>query len=69
MDSEVSLYLIRAEGEFLLAEKDMQISTDIKIKEILGIQKDKTFFYSVIAHAYYSIFHCAKAYLLTEVFI
>src|SRR3989344_368288 len=66
MDSEVKLYLARAEDEFLLAKKDMQISTDIKIKEILGILKDKTFFYSVIAHSYYSIFHSAKAYLLNK---
>ena len=66
MDSEVSLYLARAEDEFLLAEKDMQISIDKDIKEVLGIQKEKTFFHSVIAHAYYSIFYSAKAYLLTK---
>src|SRR3989344_2645267 len=66
MDSEVNLYLMRAEDEFLLARKDMQISIEIKIKEILGIQKDKTFFYSVITHAYYAIFYCAKAYLLSK---
>jgi len=66
MDSEVSLYLIRAEDEFLLANKDMQLSTEQKIKEILGIQKEKTFFYSVITHTYYSIFYCAKAYLLSK---
>ena len=45
MDSEVELYLAIAEDEFLLARKDMQISIDLKIKEILGIIKDKTFFY------------------------
>ncbi len=66
MDSEVELYLMRAEDEFLLAENDMKSSTDLKIKEILGIQKNKTFFHSVIAHAYYSIFNCAKAYLLSK---
>ncbi len=66
MDSEVSLLLARAEDEFLLAKKDMQISTDKRIKEILGILQDKTFFYSVIAHSYYSIFHTAKAYLLSK---
>ena len=66
MDSEVNLYLIRAEDEFMLAEKDMKISTDIKLKAALGIPKEKTFFYSVITHAYYSIFYSAKAYLLSK---
>ena len=66
MDSEVELYFIRAEDEFLLAQKDMQISTDNKIKEFLGIPAEKTFFYSVISHAYYSIFYSAKAYLLSK---
>lgn len=66
MGSEVELYLMRAEDEFLLAGKDMQLSTELKTKEILGIPQNKTFFYSVIAHAYYSIFHCAKAYLLSK---
>lgn len=66
MDSEVNLYLIRAEDEFLLSEKDMYISTNIKAKKILGIPIDKTFFYSVITHAYYSIFYCAKSYLLNK---
>ncbi len=66
MDSEVKLYINRAEDEFLLAENDMKSSTDIKIKEALGIQRDKTFFYSVISHAYYCIFYTAKAYLLSK---
>lgn len=66
MDSEIRLHLIRAEDEFLLAEKDMQTSTDLKIKEILGILPEKTFFHSVISHSYYSIFHAAKAYLLNK---
>lgn len=66
MDSEVNLYLIRAEDEFLLAKNDMKASIDLKVKEILGLQKEKTFFHSVIAHAYYSIFNCAKAYLASK---
>ncbi len=63
MDSEVKLYLIRAQDEFFLSQKDMDLSTDLRIKEFLGVEKDKTFFYSVISHAYYSIFFSAKAYL------
>jgi uncharacterized protein (UPF0332 family) len=66
MDSEVNLYLLRAEDEFLLSQKDLQISTDDKAKDFLGIPKDKTFYYSVISHAYYSIFYAAKAYLLNK---
>jgi len=66
MDSEVNLYLLRAEDEFLLSQKDLQLSTDDKTKDLLGIPKDKTFYYSVISHAYYSIFYAAKAYLLNK---
>jgi len=66
MDSEANLYLLRAEDEFLLSQKDLQASTDEKTKDFLGIPKDKTFFYSVISHAYYSIFYAAKAYLLAK---
>ena len=66
MDSEVKLYINRAEDEFLLAENDMKSSTDLKIKEVLGIQENKTFFYSVISHAYYCIFYTVKAYLLSK---
>jgi uncharacterized protein (UPF0332 family) len=66
MDSEVRLYLLRAEDEFLLSQKDLQISINNKIKDVLGIPKDKTFYYSVISHAYYSIFYAAKAYLLLK---
>ncbi len=66
MDSRVKLYLNRVEDEFLLAQQDMKISIDNKLKEILGIRQEKTFFHSVISHAYYTIFHCAKAYLLSK---
>jgi uncharacterized protein (UPF0332 family) len=66
MDSEVNLYLLRAEDEFLLSQNDLQVSTDDKTKDFLGIPKDKTFYYSVISHAYYSIFYAAKAYLLNK---
>jgi uncharacterized protein (UPF0332 family) len=66
MDSGVKIYLRRAEDEFLLSEKDMRISTEEKLKGILGIPPEKTFFYSVITHAYYGIFYSAKAYLLSK---
>lgn len=66
MDSEVKLYLERSGDEFLLADNDMKISTIKKFKEIMGIPEGKTFFNSVITHSYYSIFYCAKAYLLRK---
>ena len=66
MDSEVELYILRAEDEFLLATTDLKLSTDIKVKETLGIEENKTFFHSVISHSYYSIFYTAKAYLLNK---
>jgi len=66
MDSEPKLYFLRAENEFLMANIDLRVSTDAKVKEILGIQKEKTFFSSVITHAYYSIFYSAKAYLISK---
>ncbi len=52
MDSEIELYIMRAEDEFLLALHDMKLSTDFKVKEHFGFEKNKTFFFSVISHAY-----------------
>lgn len=66
MDSIIKLYLIRGEDEFLLATNDLKISIDEAIKQNLGILKEKTFYYSVISHSYYSIFYTAKAYLLSK---
>src|SRR3989344_3230858 len=66
MVSEVELYLIRAEDEFLLASTDMKLSTDAETKKKLGVPIEKTFFHSVISHSYYSIFYSAKAYLLNK---
>jgi len=63
MVSEVELLMNRAADEFLLAETDMRISNEIDIKKSLGILPNKTFYHSVISHAYFSIFHAAKAYL------
>jgi uncharacterized protein (UPF0332 family) len=58
--------MLKAEDEFLLARNDFLISTSSIIQNSLGIPLGKTFFHSVIAHAYYSIFYCAKAYLRTK---
>jgi len=63
MVSETKLYLDRAEDEILLSKKDLELSTNNNTKELFGISVEKTFYYSVISHAYYSIFYTAKAYL------
>jgi uncharacterized protein (UPF0332 family) len=66
MDSLVSLLIDRADTELLLAGKIKTLSEDDKIKEILQIKREKTFYSAVISHAYYSIFYAAKAILLTK---
>ncbi len=66
MDSKVDLYLKRADDELLLAKINFDISTKENLKDILNIEKTKTFFNDVISEAYYSIFYSAKAYLLAK---
>lgn len=66
MASEVKLFLDRSEDEIFLSQKDLDSSIDKNIKEILGIPSEKTFYYSVISHAYYSIFYAVKAYLFQK---
>jgi uncharacterized protein (UPF0332 family) len=56
----------RSEDEYLLSMNDMKISTDLKVKKELGVSFEKTFYYSVISHAYFSIFYSAKAYLTSK---
>lgn len=63
MDSEAKIYIDRAENEIILSENDMKISLEDETKKVLGIPAEKTFFNSVIGHAYYAIFYAAKAYL------
>ena len=44
----------------------LRISTDERLqRDTFGMQPD-TYFSAAIAHAYYCIFYCAKAYLLTK---
>jgi uncharacterized protein (UPF0332 family) len=62
MDSR--LYIHRAENEIKLAEIIFVISEKpILQKETFNINDPETYFSSVIAHSYYSIFYSAKAYL------
>lgn len=66
MDSEVSIYLKRAENELILAKTNFNISTKLDLKKIHGIPLEKTFFTNVISESYYSIFYSAKAYLASK---
>ena len=53
-------------NELNLARMIMKLSIDKNIQyDVFGIEED-TYFSSVISHAYYSIFYCVKAYLLTK---
>ena len=67
MDLDYKIYLERAENEINLSEIIMELSLnkDIQIKSF-SLKKIDTYFSSVISHAYYCIFYCAKAYLLTK---
>lgn len=61
------LYLERSENELNLADIIMKISSDKTLQlEKFDITKEDTYFSEVISHAYYSIFYCAKAYLLLK---
>ena len=66
MDSEVELTFGRAKDEFFLAEKDMKLSIDPEAKSFFGVLPNKTYFHSVISHAYFSIFYSARAYLISK---
>lgn len=65
MDLNYKIYLLRAENDLKLAKVIFKISIDKNIKtHIFNISDNETFFSAVISHSYYSIFYCAKAYLL-----
>lgn len=66
MDSKVKLYLERAENERDLSKALLELSQNNEIKLKLDLVEDETFYSSAISHAYYSIFYCAKALLLTK---
>lgn len=66
MDSQVNIYLSRAQDELDLADIIFKISHDKDTKLYFRLKEERTFFSSVISHAYYSIFYSAKALLLTE---
>ena len=66
MDLEVKQYIDRAASELRLATAIKKISESVEEKERLALNKEDTFYSSVISHAYYAIFYSAKAILLTK---
>ncbi len=67
MDSNVKLFLERAENEIDLANIIFKISEDEKIQiGIFHLDKTQTFYSAVISRCYYAIFYSAKAYLLNK---
>ena len=65
MNGETELYLQRAENELVAAQMLFDISSNTKLqREQFKLEKDFTFYSSVINHSYYSIFYSAKASLI-----
>ncbi len=67
MSDEAELYLQRAENELVAAQMLFDISGNTYLqKEQFRLEKDFTFYSTVISHSYYSIFYSAKAILIRE---
>jgi uncharacterized protein (UPF0332 family) len=66
MDSKADMYVRRARSEIESASILFEASCQQKVKDMLKLGKSDTFYSGVISHAYYAIFYCAKAMLLTK---
>ena len=65
MNGEAELYLQRAENELIAAQILFDISTNPQLQRAqFKLEKEFTFYSSVISHSYYSIFYSAKASLI-----
>ena len=65
MNGEAELCLQRAENELVIAQMLFDISNNPTLqKEKFKLEKDFTFYSSVISHSYYCIFYSAKAILI-----
>jgi uncharacterized protein (UPF0332 family) len=60
MDSKAEMYVKRAKTEIDSAIVLFETSNNEGIKNTFNLDTDSTFYSGVIAHAYYSIFYCAK---------
>ena len=67
MSDEAELYLLRAENELVAAQMLFDISNNPSLqKEQFKLEKNFTFYSTVIGHSYYCIFYSAKAILIEE---
>jgi len=67
MSDEAELYLQRAENELVAAQMLFEVSSNSALqKEQFKLEKDFTFYSTVISHSYYSIFYAAKAILIKD---
>jgi uncharacterized protein (UPF0332 family) len=66
MDSEHKIYLARSQNELNLSTMILRISNDKEMQVSTFGMKEDTYYSATIAHAYYSIFYAAKAYLLLK---
>ena len=67
MNDESELYIQRAENELVAAQMLFDISSNPHLqKEQFKLEKDFTFYSTVISHSYYCIFYSAKAILIKE---
>lgn len=65
MKNEAELYLQRAENELIAAQMLFAVSSNPTLqREQFKLEKEFTFYSTVIGHAYYSIFYAAKAILI-----
>jgi len=65
MNDEAELYLQRAENELVAAQMLFDISSNPLLqKEQFKLEKEFTFYSSVISHSYYCIFYAAKSSLI-----
>ena len=65
MNDETEMHLQRAENELVAAQILFEISNNPTIqKEQFKLEKEFTFYSSVISHSYYCIFYAAKASLI-----
>ena len=66
MDSTISILINRAENEIFLASAMKILSEEEKIRILMQVPPNMTFYSAAISHSYYSIFYSAKAILLTK---
>ncbi len=66
MDSKVEMYLNRARTEMDSAQVLFEVSNQKEKKDEFSLEEGATFYSGVISHAYYAIFYCAKAMLLSK---